>query len=117
MHRPESRLELVQQATDITIGESIAALSQIDEYPASYEHLSYLRNVKKNSPDSVDVYTSTSDNRQVVLSGKRPVKEFGLYIHHLFRPLAGSIRTRQVFVLTLGDSLIDSCSRLELRKG
>src|SRR5262245_21908416 len=107
MHWPESRLELVQQSTDTTIGESIAALSKIDEHPASYQHLSYLRHVKKDSPDPVDVYTSTSDNRQVVLSSKRPVKEFGLYIHHLFRPLAGSIRTRQVFVLTLGERLID----------
>jgi hypothetical protein len=81
MHRPQSRLELVQQATDVTTGESIAALSQVDEHPASYQHLSYLGNVEEDSPDSVGVYAPTSDNRQVIFSGRRPVKDFGLYIH------------------------------------
>ena len=104
MERPQSRLEFVKQAINIAIGKSVAALSQINQHPATHQHLSYLRDIKKNLLDSIDLYASASNNRHVILSGERPAKKFSLHIHRFLPFARESIRTRQVFVLTLGDN-------------
>jgi hypothetical protein len=74
MERPQSRLELVKQATHIAIGKPVHALSQINQHPTTHEHLSYLRDIKKNLLDSIDLYPSAGNNRHVILSGEGPAK-------------------------------------------
>ena len=81
MERPQRRLELVKQAMNIAIGQSVSALSQINQHPGTHQHLSNLRDIKKNLLDSANVDPSTSDNRDVIFSGERPAKKFSLHIH------------------------------------
>jgi hypothetical protein len=103
MKRPQSRLEFVKQAINIAIGKSVSALSQIKQHPAAHQHLSYLRDVKKNLLDSADVYASAGNNCHVILSGEGPAKKFSLHVHN-FCPLPESIRALQGSVLTEGDN-------------
>jgi hypothetical protein len=100
---PQSRLEFFKQTIDIAVGKSVFSLPQINQHPATHQHLSNLRDIKKNLLDSAGVYASASDNRDVILSGEPPAKKFSLYVHS-FRLLREIIRTRQISVLTLGDN-------------